>query len=76
MKINAFNLGMLRLWQPKKLFLIMKLVMIIFVVSLMQVSAAGFAQNLTYSKKNVSLEQIFLEIEKQTGFQVLYSNQK
>ncbi|WP_159452700.1 SusC/RagA family TonB-linked outer membrane protein [Pedobacter nyackensis] len=54
----------------------MKLVIIIFIASLMQVSAAGFAQRLTYSKKNVSLEQVFQEIEKQTGFQVLYSNQK
>lgn len=42
----------------------------------MQVSAAGFAQRLTYFKKNATLEQVFHEIEKQTGFQVLYSNQK
>jgi TonB-linked SusC/RagA family outer membrane protein len=76
MKIYAFNLGMLRLWQPNKLLLIMKLVIIIFIASLMQVSAAGFAQRLTFFKKNVSLEQVFQEIEKQTGFQVLYSNQK
>lgn len=76
MKINAFNLGMLRLWLPNKLLLIVKLVIIIFIASLMQVSAAGFAQRLTYSKKNATLEQVFQEIEKQTGFQVLYSNQK
>ncbi|SDJ80547.1 TonB-linked outer membrane protein, SusC/RagA family [Pedobacter sp. ok626] len=76
MKINAFYLGMSRLWLPNKLLLIMKLVIIIFIASLMHVSAAGFAQRLTYSKKNVTLEQVFQEIEKQMGFQILYSDQK
>ncbi|WP_159441159.1 SusC/RagA family TonB-linked outer membrane protein [Pedobacter caeni] len=54
----------------------MKLIIIIFFAGLMQVSATTFAQRLTYVKKNTTLEQVFLEIEKQTGFQVLYSNQK
>lgn len=76
MKINAFYLGMSRLGLPNKLLLIMKLVIIIFIASLMHVSAAGFAQRLTYSKKNVTLEQVFQEIEKQMGFQILYSDQK
>ncbi|MET4543041.1 TonB-linked SusC/RagA family outer membrane protein [Pedobacter africanus] len=76
MKLNAFYLGMLRLWLPNKLLLIMKLIIIMLFASLMQVSAAGFAQRLTYAKKNATLEQVFQEIEKQTGFQVLYSNQK
>lgn len=76
MKINAFYLGMPRLWQPNKLLLIMKLVIIIFIASLMQVSAAGFAQRVTYAKKNATLEQVFQEIERQMGFQILYSNQK
>ena len=76
MKLNAFYLGMLRLWLPNKLLLIMKLIIIMLIASLMQVSAAGFAQRLTYTKKNATLEQVFQEIEKQTGFQVLYSNQK
>ncbi len=76
MKINAFNLGMARLRLPYKILLIMKFVIIILFASLMQVSAASFAQRLTYAKKNVTLEQVFQEIEKQTGYQVLYSDQK
>lgn len=39
----------------------------------MQLSAATFAQKLTFSKKGASLEQIFAEIEKQTGYNVFYS---
>lgn len=76
MKFNAFNLGMPNLWLPDKFLLIVKLILIIFFAGLMQVSAAAYAQRLTYVKRNVSLEQVFQEIEKQTGFQVLYSNQK
>lgn len=76
MKINAFKLGMLHLWLPDKFLLIMKLIIIIFFTSLMQVSAASFAQKLTYVKRNATLEQVFQEIEKQTGFHILYSDQK
>lgn len=44
------------------------------IFSLLQVSAAGFAQQLTLSKKQISLEQIFREISKQTGYQVFYAD--
>lgn len=76
MKFNAFNLGMPNLWLPDKFLLIVKLIIIIFFAGLIQVSASTFAQRLTYVKRNATLEQVFQEIEKQTGFQVLYSNQK
>lgn len=39
---------------------------------MVQVSAAGFAQKITFVKKNASLEQIFNEIRKQTGYDVLW----
>lgn len=70
------NLGMARLWLPPKLLLIMRLIMIILTTCLMQVSAATFAQKLTYSKKGASLEEMFKEIRKQTGYNVFYSNKK
>lgn len=41
---------------------------------LLQVSAAGFAQRMTFTRKQVSLEQIFKEITKQTGYQILYAD--
>ena len=48
--------------------------MLIMTAGLLQVSASGFAQRLTYVKSETTLKQVFQEIKKQTGFKVLYSN--
>lgn len=48
----------------------------LLLITLLQVSAAGFAQKLTYSKQNVTLSEIFREIKRQTGYNVVYSDQK
>ncbi|WP_158640538.1 TonB-dependent receptor [Anseongella ginsenosidimutans] len=50
----------------------MKLIAVLLTVSIMQVSAGGFAQNLTFSQDDVSIKQIFKEIRKQTGYDVFY----
>lgn len=47
---------------------IMKLTIIIITTFLLQVSAAGFAQKITLSETNVSLEKIVDEIRKQSGY--------
>jgi TonB-linked SusC/RagA family outer membrane protein len=72
----AFNQGMPYCWLPPKILLIMKLIIVMMTTCLLQVTAATFAQKLTYSKKGVSLEEIFKEIKKQTGYNVLYSPEK
>ncbi|WP_165503524.1 SusC/RagA family TonB-linked outer membrane protein [Pedobacter hiemivivus] len=54
----------------------MKMVIIILTTCLMQVSAASFAQKLTYSKKGATLAELFSAIKSQTGFNVFYSNEK
>ncbi|MEJ2883213.1 STN domain-containing protein [Pedobacter sp. GR22-6] len=51
----------------------MKLIIVLMTTCLLQVSAAGFAQKITYTKKGATLEQIFTEIRKQTGYNVAYS---
>lgn len=51
----------------------MKLITIILLTSLLQVSAATFGQRLTLAEKNVTLEKMFREIRKQTGYGVLLS---
>ncbi|WP_256005312.1 SusC/RagA family TonB-linked outer membrane protein [Pedobacter deserti] len=76
MKKYAFNLRLSLPWLPPKILMIMKLIVVIMTTFLMQVSAAGFAQKLTYSKKGATLEQIFTEIRKQTGYYVMYSEDK
>ncbi|WP_276090871.1 SusC/RagA family TonB-linked outer membrane protein [Pedobacter sp. JY14-1] len=72
----TFNQGMLRRRLPQKILLIMKLIVIIMTTCLVQVSAAGFAQKLNFTKRGASLSQIFTEIRKQTGYFVIYSDEQ
>lgn len=59
-----------------KILLIMKLTTVLLIGTFLQVSAASLAQNITYSHKSVSLEQLFKVIRKQTGYNVLWSSDK
>lgn len=62
-------------WQEchiPKILLTMKLTAVLLIVTIMQVSATGFAQ-VTFKKQDVSLEQLFKEIRKQTGYNILWS---
>ncbi|WP_285058437.1 SusC/RagA family TonB-linked outer membrane protein [Pedobacter ginsengisoli] len=76
MKKSAFNLRLSQPWLPPKILLIVKLIVIIMTTCLMQVSAASFAQKITFSKKGATLERIFTEIRKQTGYYVVYAENK
>jgi TonB-linked SusC/RagA family outer membrane protein len=58
-----------------KILLIMRLTIVILIATLMQVSAAGFAQKITLSKTNAPLKTIFKEIRLQSGYDFLYSEQ-
>lgn len=49
---------------------------ILLLMTLMQVSASGFAQRLTLSRKNITLEQLFREIKAQSGYDFLYEPQE
>lgn len=59
-----------------KLLFMMKLIAVILLASLMQVSAASFGQLVTLKEKNVTLEKMFSEIRKQSGYDVLLSTNK
>ncbi|WP_244215189.1 SusC/RagA family TonB-linked outer membrane protein [Pedobacter miscanthi] len=54
----------------------MKLVTVILLASLMQVSAASFGQLVTLKENNVTLEKMFKEIRQQAGYDVLLSTNK
>lgn len=56
------------------ILLTMKLITIILLSTLMQVSAATFAQTLTLHTEKTTLERVFKEIEKQTGYTVFWSS--
>ncbi|WP_316798479.1 SusC/RagA family TonB-linked outer membrane protein [Pedobacter frigidisoli] len=53
----------------------MKLTIAIMIAFMVHVSAASFSQKLTFSAKNVSIERVFKEIEKQTEYRILYTTQ-
>jgi TonB-linked SusC/RagA family outer membrane protein len=54
----------------------MKLTTVLIIATLLQVSAAGFAQKVTFVKKNATLKQLFSAIHEQTGFSILLSGTK
>lgn len=50
----------------------MKLTAILMLAAALHVSAAGFSQTITLSRKNAPLGRIFTEIQKQSGYSLLY----
>jgi TonB-linked SusC/RagA family outer membrane protein len=57
----------------KKFLHTMKITLFLLFATLIQVSAAGFAQKVTFTKKDATLEQVFSQINKQTGYNVFWS---
>ena len=58
----------------KKKLLIMKLTAILLVTASLQTMASATAQTVTISLKNVSLEEVFKEIRKQTDYDFIYND--
>jgi TonB-linked SusC/RagA family outer membrane protein len=52
---------------------VMKLLVLFLTVVCLQVHAIGYSQGVTLRKKNASLEKIFEDIYKQTGYQFVYT---
>lgn len=52
----------------------MKLTAIFLLAASLQVSALGHSQTVTLSEKNVSLQKVFREINRQTGYQFFYND--
>ncbi|WP_235920974.1 TonB-dependent receptor [Foetidibacter luteolus] len=55
-----------------KMLLVMKLTTILMLATFLQVSAGAFSQKISLKAKNASLEQVFSEIEKQSGYSFWY----
>lgn len=58
-----------------KALLTMKLTIFLITGALMNVSAAGLSQTVTFSGTNVPIKKVFAEVEKQTGFVFMYTKQ-
>ncbi len=52
--------------------MVMKMIAILMLAGALHVSAAGFSQTITLSRKNAPMGKIFSEIQKQSGFSLLY----
>ena len=57
-----------------KIFLMMKLTIVLLIAGLAQVSAKSYAQLITLHEKNVSIEKVLLLIEKQSGYHFIYDD--
>src|SRR4051794_3896719 len=55
-----------------KTLLFMKFTAVFFLAACLQVNAAGYAQKISLSEKNASLEKVFRTIEKQSGYLFWY----
>ena len=56
----------------KKTLLVMKLTTLLLLFGLLQVSAALKAQHINLAAKNISLNKLFKQIEKESGYAILY----
>jgi TonB-linked SusC/RagA family outer membrane protein len=55
-----------------KLLLIMKLSFVLMVTIILQASASGYAQKITLSQKDATLEQVFWSISSQSNYEFVY----
>lgn len=58
------------IFREKQLLMQLKLTAILLLAACFQVNAEGYAQKITFSGNNVSLQTLFSEIKKQTGYTV------
>ena len=58
----------------KRIIMRINLVVIFMTVAILEVSASGYAQKITLNQKKSSLENIFKEVKKQSGYNFLYNN--
>lgn len=53
---------------------IMKLIAVFLLAGCLQVSANGFSQTITLSEKKITLQKLFVKINRQTGYQFFYKD--
>lgn len=59
-----------------KTLMVMKLTAILVLVACLESHARGYSQGITISLKNGSLEQVFKEVKKQTGYSFIYTREQ
>lgn len=59
-----------------KFLLVMRLMIILLFVGMMQVSGATYGQKITLNQNKIKITQLFKEIKRQTGYDVLWQSEK
>ncbi|MET4139239.1 SusC/RagA family TonB-linked outer membrane protein [Pedobacter sp. UYP1] len=59
-----------------KFLLVMRLMIILFFVGMMQVSGATYGQKITLNQNKIKITQLFKEIKRQTGYDILWQSEK
>jgi TonB-linked SusC/RagA family outer membrane protein len=72
MNLNPFQRGTPFLWLPPKLLLTMKLITILLLLSLVQVSAATFGQKITLKTDNAPIADVLKAIKEKSGYVFFY----
>lgn len=72
MKIPSHRICSVQYSTAYKLLLIMKLSIVLMIFTILQASAAGYAQKITLSQKDATLEQIFWSISSQSKYEFVY----
>ncbi|MCD0490488.1 SusC/RagA family TonB-linked outer membrane protein [Pedobacter sp. MC2016-14] len=74
MKLTTLYKPVWRIQHVKsKLLMVMKLTSILLLIGTLHVSATSFSQTVTISRRNTSLETVFKDIKKQTGYLFFYT---
>lgn len=66
---------LVRSFLKSKTLFVMKLTTLLLLAACLQVSAAGYGQQISISGQNMPLKKVFTEIQKQSGFIFFYSDQ-
>ncbi|NWJ50524.1 MAG: SusC/RagA family TonB-linked outer membrane protein [Bacteroidetes bacterium] len=61
-------------WDFTKILRIMRLTAFLLFITCLQVTAEGYSQKVTLTEKNVSLQNVFKKIQKQSGYDFFYEN--
>ncbi|TCD02730.1 SusC/RagA family TonB-linked outer membrane protein [Pedobacter psychroterrae] len=73
-----FYANILGMWRShiRKILFIMRLTTVLILITMMHVSASTSAQKITYVQKDATLVQLFKEIKKQAGYNVVWNDDK
>lgn len=74
MKLNRIDLSLFRNGRLKKYFLIMRLTSLLTLFLTLQMSASVWSQTMSVKLKNSTLQELFVQIEKNSNYRFFYNN--